>query len=348
MMLSGISIAISQLNVDFLSVDTANVTSFFNLNFFVNLVVFILFGWVSNLQKREKEPFILAVYSSLRDLVNVLVPVFFFVLVFLIVKNEIDIYFLQKAAAVENKVGEDYDYLFVQVFDTLKTYWTLIYGLFYLTVIGYLNQNRWNKMVISQVNVILLSIAVILYCSKGLMLIDDFRNYYFSSEVKAYEFSRWVLVIPYLGYVIFTGALLVLYRYFTTIFKEQMKGIMIEWLFHIVILIVSSFEFNFCLGQLGVHRPFAAISILWGAYALAIVIYVIFKRSKTNRIFGIALLALTVGKLFFVDIVHLSAIWKTVIFIGLGVVLLIVSFLYNKYTKQIDNVSGEMDEGEGK
>jgi uncharacterized membrane protein len=42
-------------------------------------------------------------------------------------------------------------------------------------------------------------------------------------------------------------------------------------------------------------------------------------------------------KLFFYDISHLGTISKTIVFVSLGVLLLIVSFLYNKYKDLIDD-----------
>ena len=46
---------------------------------------------------------------------------------------------------------------------------------------------------------------------------------------------------------------------------------------------------------------------------------------------AIVLFAVTLIKLFFYDIADLDTISKTVIFVTLGILLLIISFLYNKY-----------------
>jgi len=42
-------------------------------------------------------------------------------------------------------------------------------------------------------------------------------------------------------------------------------------------------------------------------------------------------------KLFFYDISHLNTISKTVVLLALGILLLIISFLYNKFKNQISN-----------
>ncbi|MDR2848905.1 MAG: DUF2339 domain-containing protein [Bacteroidales bacterium] len=44
-----------------------------------------------------------------------------------------------------------------------------------------------------------------------------------------------------------------------------------------------------------------------------------------------ALFGVTLIKLFLYDIAHLNGIAKTIVFVSLGILLLIISFLYNKY-----------------
>jgi uncharacterized membrane protein len=64
-------------------------------------------------------------------------------------------------------------------------------------------------------------------------------------------------------------------------------------------------------------------------------VYGIWKNKQYLRIGAIALFGVTLLKLFFYDISHLNTIAKTVVFVSLGIILLIISFLYNKYKNQI-------------
>ncbi len=73
------------------------------------------------------------------------------------------------------------------------------------------------------------------------------------------------------------------------------------------------------------------LSILWGLYALGLIGVGIWKKKKHLRIGAIVLFGITLLKLFFYDISHLDTIAKTIVFVSLGVLLLIISFLYNKY-----------------
>ena len=73
------------------------------------------------------------------------------------------------------------------------------------------------------------------------------------------------------------------------------------------------------------------LSILWGVSALLLIAWGIYQKKKYLRLGAIALFAVTLLKLFFYDIADLDTIAKTIAFVSLGVLLLVISFLYNKY-----------------
>lgn len=68
-----------------------------------------------------------------------------------------------------------------------------------------------------------------------------------------------------------------------------------------------------------------------GIYALVLIILGISKDQKHLRIMAIVLFSFALLKLFFYDTEQLGTIGKTIVFVTLGVLLLMVSFLYNKY-----------------
>ena len=78
------------------------------------------------------------------------------------------------------------------------------------------------------------------------------------------------------------------------------------------------------------------LSIFWGIYSLILVALGIWKNLKHLRILAFVVFGLTLIKLFFYDISHLDTISKTIVFVSLGILLLIISFLYNKYHKKIN------------
>ena len=113
-----------------------------------------------------------------------------------------------------------------------------------------------------------------------------------------------------------------------------------EILLHITIIWVLSSELLHWMDIAGYSESYKMnLSILWGSYSLLLVGLGIWKRNKLLRISGIALFGFTLVKLFFYDIADLDTISKTIVFVSLGLLLLIISFLYNKYTKHIEHDS---------
>ncbi|MEO8761485.1 MAG: DUF2339 domain-containing protein, partial [Bacteroidia bacterium] len=70
--------------------------------------------------------------------------------------------------------------------------------------------------------------------------------------------------------------------------------------------------------------------ILWGLTAFSFLAVGIKKQSKDLRVFSLVLLAITIAKLFIYDIKNVSEAGKIIAFIILGVVLLVMSFMYQK------------------
>ncbi len=76
-------------------------------------------------------------------------------------------------------------------------------------------------------------------------------------------------------------------------------------------------------------------SILWGVYSLGLIVIGIWKRRKVLRLFAISLFAITLIKLYLFDLRDISTGGKIIVFLALGVLLLIVAFLYQKFKQAI-------------
>ena len=73
------------------------------------------------------------------------------------------------------------------------------------------------------------------------------------------------------------------------------------------------------------------LSILLAVYALGLIAAGTVTRSAINRLFGLALLGVVVVKLYVVDVWDLSRGFRITAFLGLGALLLLVSFLYSRF-----------------
>lgn len=99
-----------------------------------------------------------------------------------------------------------------------------------------------------------------------------------------------------------------------------------------IVLVLLSNEFASIYSVLG-YNSFDKfdLSILWGLYAFVLITIGIIWRKRYLRIGSIALIGVTLAKLFIYDIFELDTLARTIAFISLGIFLLVVSFLYNKF-----------------
>lgn len=77
------------------------------------------------------------------------------------------------------------------------------------------------------------------------------------------------------------------------------------------------------------------ISILWGIYALALFIVGITKENSPARIAGFLMASLTIAKVFLYDLSYLETTYRVLSFVVLGIILLTISFIYQKKMKRL-------------
>ena len=72
-------------------------------------------------------------------------------------------------------------------------------------------------------------------------------------------------------------------------------------------------------------------SIAWGLFALGLLVYGILKRLTAARYAAMALLCVTLVKLFFHDLAQLGPLYRIGAFIGVAVIAMLASFAYQKF-----------------
>jgi len=81
-----------------------------------------------------------------------------------------------------------------------------------------------------------------------------------------------------------------------------------------------------------------AISILLALYAVFLVALGVVRRHRTDRIFGLAVLGVVIAKLYISDVWSLGRAFRITAFLGLGALLLLVSYLYARYRPAIERL----------
>jgi uncharacterized membrane protein len=71
-------------------------------------------------------------------------------------------------------------------------------------------------------------------------------------------------------------------------------------------------------------------SAVWLTYAVGLLLAGIWLRSQPARLASALITALTIGKVFLIDMADLQGAWRALSFIGLGLVLVGIGFLYQR------------------
>jgi uncharacterized membrane protein len=77
------------------------------------------------------------------------------------------------------------------------------------------------------------------------------------------------------------------------------------------------------------------LSITWAMYAAGLIVVGFLRRYAPVRYLAIAIFALTIGKVFLVDMAELERFYRILSILVLGVVLLVTSFLYQRYRSRL-------------
>jgi len=210
---------------------------------------------------------------------------------------------------------------------TFRLIWLTNYTLLYLIAISWVNIKLYKNKTFAGVNLIINACAIFLFLTFGL--------YNLSLSKEFGDFGTQYL-LRYSSIAILGGLLFSTSQYTKQPFAEIKPTIGINIAMHIIFLCVLTSElFNWMhlMNTQSIYK--LGLSLLWSAYGFGLIIYGIWKRAKHLRIMAFIVFGLTIVKLFFYDIAHQSTISKTIVMMSLGAVLLIVSFLYNKYIPNI-------------
>jgi uncharacterized membrane protein len=78
-----------------------------------------------------------------------------------------------------------------------------------------------------------------------------------------------------------------------------------------------------------------ALSLVWLVYSILLIGYGIWRRALSLRIIAIAVFGIAILKIFIYDLSFLESLYRIFSFIGLGLILLSVSFLYQRFKSAI-------------
>ena len=215
----------------------------------------------------------------------------------------------------------------------LQSIWSINYTLLFTSLLALFCLKFVNTKIVRWICMGLIVIGLFSFLTEGVFSFSELRQSYLDREKdQIFDHGLVNLWMRYVSYLFVGFALWVLYRSVQSGDSKKDLRIPFDILLHaIVIWILSSEIIHFMDLSSSTQSDKLGLSIFWGIYALGLIAYGIWKGKKHLRIGAIVLFALTLLKLFLYDISHLDTISKTIVFVSLGVLLLAISFLYNKY-----------------
>ena len=254
-------------------------------------------------------------------------------------KLEISNYFNRLDFNFSKLIGNNDDYYYsMGYYDNYEFMWLLNYTLLFVSVFSFLNIKKWKMKIPANINIIVNVFLTMVFLVGGLYVLSELRKDFLTHQDADFVITANAILLRYVSFVFLTILVYMVYlyskqQYISSFIKENFKLFLI-----FVIFWILSSELLHWLDMAGNKSQYKlSLSILWGSYALLLVGYGIWKRYKAIRVAGIVIFSITLIKLFFYDIAHLSTISKVIVFISLGLLLLVMSFLYNKYTSIISN-----------
>jgi hypothetical protein len=225
-----------------------------------------------------------------------------------------------------------------------------LYTLLFAGIFSFLCLVRWKNNVARWFSVNFNLFVALIFTVAGYFALGDLREaYHLRPHAEFYSYGSSMIIVRYLALLLLALTLILANRllktetFRTTSFHKFYAGCIV----HFFILVALSSELVNINSLIYFQRSRSyyesgavyriGFTILWCVYSFGMIAYGIFRRNKIARISAISLFGLTLVKLVTFDTWNLSTGYKVICYLLLGVVLLVVAFLYQKFKNIIFN-----------
>jgi uncharacterized membrane protein len=277
------------------------------------------------------------------DAVDYFLPITLIIVTYFAFSNEIGQYFDARVANTAVQLGNEsmmgfpaYNY---DLFE-FKRLWLINYTMLFVFALGVAARRLWRAPGMGWAVFVMEAITAFVFLTIGLFTLAELReNYINGYNAEYFSISSMHLNIRYICFV-FLG-MLVYNMYSRTQWQQEHKAVkgFLYPLINIIIVTVLSSELTHLM--MITHTDEAeryenishkmGYTVLWGLYSFVLIAVGIMRKNKLLRISAIALFAISLIKLCTYDILSLSMGYKVAAFIALGVILLVVAFMYQKF-----------------
>ena len=321
--------------------NNGDIQAFWNINFLTGILAILGYGFVVYLSRKHAETEENQKFSPFNAIKSFYLPALLVLTAYLTFRNEIAYYFnywLENSSLKGKEISEIDDYsLYNYDINVFKNIYLIAYSLVFFGGLALLNFHKFKNKVLG-ISAIVIGLLTLLSAQTfGLEELGELRYAYINGGSNEYfDVNFNYILVRYLLWGSVAFALWAIFKNAKSIIENTKFHIFLEMVIHISILNFLSNELVTWMDIAGYQDIFKlGLSILWSVYSLLLVSLGIYKKKKYLRISALVLFGVTLAKLFLYDISNLSTISKTVVLIVLGLLLLIISFLYNKFKDKI-------------
>ena len=323
--------------------NNGDIQAFWNINFLTGILAILGYGFVVYLSRKHAETEENQKFSPFNAIKSFYLPALLVLTAYLTFRNEIAYYFnywLENSSLKGKEISEIDEYsLYNYDINVFKNIYLIAYSLVFFGGLALLNFHKFKNKVLG-ISAIVIGLLTLLSAQTfGLEELGELRYAYINGGSNEYfDVNFNYILVRYLLWGSVAFALWAIFKNTKSIIENTKFHIFLEMVIHISILNFLSNELVTWMDIAGYQDIFKlGLSILWSVYSLLLVSLGIYKKKKYLRISALVLFGVTLAKLFLYDISNLSTISKTIVLIVLGLLLLIISFLYNKFKDKISD-----------
>lgn len=308
-----------------------------NINFLSSLLFIAAFGFINLLNRNANYPSAFVSQKSFSKILSFSMSAILIGTIYFALRMEIANYWNQLYAEhlffLNSKAHEHPDRAWNNDLNLFKIIWIINYSLLFVSALSFANYKKIRNRQLGLINLGLITLALGVFLIQGLYVLSELRENYLNQSLSLYyQTGAFNIGIRYISIALVALALAICNASIRANFAQRNFKIVYDLVMHISVIWIASSELINCLHLADSAQTYKlGLSILWGIYALALIVLGIWKNKRHLRIGAISLFALTLLKLFVYDISHLNTISKFIVSVSLGILLLIISFLYTKY-----------------
>ncbi len=300
------------------SADSLNIPIILNIDLFSHLICSLAYAYITWLCLRSK-PVIKKTKTYILKVTPYILPAIFIISLYYTFRLEISKYWM-----IKNELSSSTILNVTHNILGFKTVYLYLYTLLFSFALSLFQFKFVKQKTYLYIFLIINGIVTGGFLTEGLYTLGILRE--------AYQYiSIQILIARYLNILAIVIILIVSTKLKIQVSPQFKFDKLYDILFHIIVLTLTSNELITWLYQIGFENIYKTIlSILFGLYSLFLIWYGFRNQKQHLRIFSFTLFGATLLKLLFYDLTNLTSIQKTIVFVSLGALLLIISFLYNK------------------